>query len=42
MDPAAVRASYEHGERFRELLLRSDPSGTFRNELIDGYFPAEV
>jgi len=41
MDPGAVRASYEHGERFRELLLRTDPTGTFRNELIDGYFPAD-
>jgi xylitol oxidase len=40
MDPGTVRSSYEHADRFGELLRRFDPVGKFRNELIDGYFPA--
>lgn len=37
--PEATSASYERLEDFRALLERFDPKGTFRNELIDRYFP---
>jgi xylitol oxidase len=39
MDPGAVRSSYAHADRFRELRRRLDPAGKFGNALVDGYFP---
>ena len=39
LDPSAVRASYRHADRFRALLDRLDPAGTFRNPVLDHYFP---
>ncbi len=38
--PRAVRASYEHADRFAALLGRLDPAGAFRNAVVDRYFPA--
>jgi xylitol oxidase len=40
--PETLSASYKHWESFRGLLSRFDPAGTFRNPLIDHYFPRET
>jgi xylitol oxidase len=40
-DPAAVRARYPHADRFAALLARLDPTGTFRNDVVDRYFPRD-
>jgi xylitol oxidase len=37
--PGALSASYGRWDDFRALLRRFDPAGTFRNDLIDRYFP---
>ncbi|MGK5499968.1 FAD-binding protein [Streptomyces sp. URMC 125] len=39
-DPRVLRASYRHWEDFRGLMRRYDPSGTFRNALVDHWFAA--
>jgi xylitol oxidase len=38
--PETLAASYGRWDDFRALLGRLDPTGTFRNELIDHWFPA--
>lgn len=37
MAPDEVRAQYERLPEFRQLLLRYDPEGKFRNEFLDTY-----
>jgi len=39
--PGTLRASYARWEDFRALLRRLDPAGTFRNALLDQWFPPE-
>ena len=39
--PEVVRGLYERWSDFRALLDRYDPTGKFRNELTDHYFPAD-
>lgn len=37
--PEALRRSYARWDDFAALLHRHDPAGTFRNALVDRYFP---
>lgn len=37
MDPVKVQARYERLPDFRDLLLRYDPAGKFRNAFLDNY-----
>lgn len=37
--PAVVRRCYDRYDDFEALLREADPSGTFRNELLETYFP---
>ena len=38
-DPDVVRAQYPRADDFRRLAAELDPSGTFRNDLLDRYLP---
>jgi alditol oxidase len=39
--PEVVRGLYERLPDFQRLLRHYDPTGKFRNELIDRYFPPD-
>lgn len=41
IDPEVLRGQYERAGDFQRLVRHYDPTGKFRNELVDRYFPRD-